>query len=99
MAVSVPKYYDKGDMVSLNAQFYKKDGTPGDPTSVILKIKDPTGVQLSPTAVRTDVGSFFYDLATDLMDPTGRWEYRFEGTGAVQTVEEGAFFLRETDFT
>lgn len=97
--VHVPKTYDPGDMISLHAQFYNKDGTVGDPTTVVLKIRNPLGIQTQFTPEHDDVGSYSYDLLTVLTDPSGRYEYRFEGTGNVTVAQEKAFFLNPSDFS
>lgn len=99
MKTIVPRTYDPGDMISLNAQFYKKDGTVGDPTTVVLKIRNPLGIQSNITPTHDGVGAYSYDYATDLTDPTGRYTYRFEGAGAVTSAEEKAFFLNPSDFS
>lgn len=99
MTFTVPKTYDPGDMVSLNAQFYKEDGTVGDPSVVVVKVKDPTGVQVSHTPTHVGTGTYKYDYQTNLGDPEGRYEYRFEGTGVITSAEEKAFFLNPSDFS
>lgn len=99
MTFTVPKTYDPGDMISLNALFYKEDGTLGDPSSVALKVRNPLGLQATYTPTRLSVGSFKYDYQTDIGDPEGRYEYRFEGTGVITSAEEKSFFLNPTDFT
>lgn len=96
---ALPNSYDKGDTVSMNALYFKKDGTLGDPTSAVLKIKDPSGLQTSHSPVRDSVGTYHFDLVTDLTDQAGLWEYRFEGTGAITSAEEKQFWLRETQFS
>lgn len=99
MTPSVPKVYDHGDMITLSAVFYKKDGTLGDPTAVVLKIRNPLGVQSSQTPTRDSLGSYSFDFATTFSDPAGKYEYRFEGTGAITTAEEKSFVLRPTEFS
>lgn len=96
---TVPKTYDPGDMISLNAQFYNKGGDPADPTNVFLKVRSPLGLQATYSPTRTGTGSYYYDYNTDLTDPTGKYSYRFEGTGAVKSAEEKVFFLNPSDFT
>jgi hypothetical protein len=96
--IEVPKTYDPGDMISLNAQFYKEDGTVGDPTTVVLKIRSPLGLQNTYTPTHDGVGAYSYDYETDLLDASGRYTYRFEGTGAITSAEEKAFYLNPSDF-
>lgn len=95
----VPKTYDPGDMISLNAQFYDENGDLADPTTVVLKVRNPLGVQNSFAPVHLSVGDFQYNYNTDLTFPTGRYEYRFEGTGAIISAEEKSFYLNPSDFT
>lgn len=94
----VPKSYDKGDQIQLNAVFKKEDGTLGDPTTVVVKIIDPAGNQTEFTPERDDLGQYHYDLDTDLTFLDGYWEYRFEGTGAVTSAGEHQFYIRKTQF-
>lgn len=96
---AVPKTYDKGDTIRLGAQFYDEVGVLADPTDVELKIRNPIGSVSTPTVLRMSTGVYYYDLTTSISDPHGRWEYRFEGTGAVTSAEEAAFFLRRSDFS
>lgn len=95
----VPKTYDPGDMITLTAQFYDRNGSLADPTTVVLKIRNPLGVQLPHSPTRSSPGSYYYDYDTALGDPTGRYTYRFEGTGAVTSAEEKVFFLNPSDFS
>jgi len=96
---AVPKTYDPGDTISMNALFFNKQGVKTDPTSVVVKIRKPDGTQVQFTPTHTTTGAYNYDYVSSLSDPVGRWEYRFEGTGTVTTAEEGAFFLRQSEFT
>lgn len=96
---TVPRTYDPGDMISLNANFKNKLGALADPSSVVVKVRDPEGNQSSFTPVKSAVGVYYYDYVTEIGDPVGHYEYRFEGTGAITSAEEGAFVLRATEFT
>lgn len=98
MTFTVPKTYDPGDMISLNALFYKEDGTLGDPSSVVLKVRDPLGVQTNESPTRLSTGSYKFDYQTAIGDPEGRYVYRFEGAGTITSAEEKSFFLNPTDF-
>ena len=95
----VPNTYDKGDTINLNARFYNKLGQLADPTSVTLKIRNPHGTITTPSPTHDGTGLYSFDLITALSDLTGRWEYRFEGTGAVTSAEERVFYLRGSDFS
>ncbi len=99
MAFTVPKTYDPGDMISLNAVFYKEDGTLGDPSGVVLKIRDPLGIQTPHSPTRDSLGQYSFKYQTDLGDPEGKYIYRFEGTGLITSAEEKAFYLNPSSFT
>lgn len=97
--IQVPRTYDPGDMISLHAQFYNEAGQPADPTDVALKVRTPLGIQINYSPDHTGLGAFKYDLITSLTDATGKYTYRFEGTGAVTSAEEKVFFLNPSDFS
>lgn len=97
--IAVPKTYDPGDMITLYAQFYDKDRNPADPTDCVLKIRNPLGVQQTFIPIHDGDGKYHYDFDTNLSYSTGRYTYRFEGTGAVTSAEEKVFFLNPSDFS
>lgn len=97
--ITVPKTYDKGDMVTLGANFYNTTKQLTDPTAVVLKVIDPEENQTIHIPVHDSIGTYHYDLDTSLTDLTGIWKYRFEASGTVTGAEEGAFYLRWSDFS
>lgn len=80
-------YYAINQLVHLTAAF-TVSGVATDPTTVVCKTTDPTGVKTSPAAVKDSTGNYHYDLAAAI---PGRYYYRFEGTGTCQAASE-AFF-------
>lgn len=70
-------------------------GTPTDPTTVTLRIEDRDGnvsAYAYPAAVsKVSVGRYRYDYVPA---KTGRFTYRWEGTGAAQAAAEGTFYVR-----
>lgn len=89
--------YDKGDVVRLGATFTDAATPPvnADPTAVVLRVRTPAGVTSTPVAVKDGVGLYHHDLT---LDTAGEWLYRWEGTGAVATAEEGTIYVRATQF-
>ena len=85
-------YYDVGDAVRLTAQFVNADGDPADPTEVTLTLQHPSGTQVITGPNSDGVGSYYYDL---ILNEAGTWMYRWAGTGAVTTAEEGQLEVRE----
>lgn len=89
--------YDKGDLVRLSVAFVNSAGTATDPTTVTLKVKTPAGAISTYTYALSQVtksatGSYYKDVSLNV---SGRWWYRWEGTGAVETAEEGWLEVRE----
>lgn len=89
--------YDKGDVVRLTGTFTDASTPPvlADPTTVVLRLRNPAGVTSTPATVKDSVGVYHYDLS---LDTVGEWAYRWEGTGAVQTAEEATLYVRATRF-
>jgi len=81
--------YNKGDAVRLSATF-TVGGAATDPTTVTLKVRDPSGNVATYTYALAEItkdatGQYHKDVS---IDETGRWEYRWVGTGAVATAQE-----------
>lgn len=87
--------YDIGDRVRLSATF-EVDGTPTDPDTIVVKVRDPSGNESSDTPTKEDTGDYYFDLT---LDEDGVWYFRFEGTGAAEAAEESTFTVRTTHFT
>ena len=83
--------YDIGDLVHLTAGFVDANGAQADPTTVQLTIKRPTGTD-TVTPTNTGIGAYYYDVP---ITEAGTWTYRWAGTGAVTTAEEGSFTVRQ----
>lgn len=89
--------YFVGSAVVLSATFTTPTKALVDPTSVRLRVKDPTGVEVdynSPTYV--SAGIYTQQIVPTL---TGTWSYRWEGTGAVVVTLEAKFEVKPTAFT
>lgn len=93
--------YTLNEVVRISGQLADLDGTPGDPGGVVVKWRNPLGTIASktygadPEVVRTGVGAYCLDIATNA---EGIWHYRFESTGARQAAQEGRFTVRESQF-
>ncbi|MGE3622492.1 MAG: hypothetical protein AB7H77_01280 [Bdellovibrionales bacterium] len=86
--------YDRGDLVRLSAGFADIDGTPGDPSTVTLRVKKPDATVTVHTypgdVTKSGTGTYYFDLP---LTDSGDWYYRFEGTGAVQAAGEQGFHV------
>jgi|WetSurSiteA1Bulk_404760.scaffolds.fasta_scaffold10343_2 hypothetical protein len=87
--------YDVGDSVRISGSFAVL-GTATDPTTVALKIKPPTGSIVAydysqAEITRSALGKFYKDV---IVDQSGKYYYRWEGTGQCTAAEEGSFLVR-----
>ena len=91
--------YDVGDSIRLKA-YFKREDVLTDPTSVVLKVKDPTGATTiydygASEVTRETTGTYYKDI---IVEDSGRWNYRFEGSGSVTATEEYYFVVERTWF-
>lgn len=88
-----------GSLSSPAGGFRDANGVLADPTTVVLKYRP--GVSASPITVsspiRDGVGLYHYDLDTTGF-PTDVWTYYWDGTGAVQAIDENSFSVRGLPF-
>jgi uncharacterized protein YfaS (alpha-2-macroglobulin family) len=88
--------YDPGSTVRLGATF-RTQGAFADPTTVTLKVKDPTGTVTTfthPASLTKDAtGRYHRDITPNV---PGQWYYRYFATGAVEATIEETFRVRET---
>ena len=91
--------YDVGDSIRLAASFNIKNVLT-DPSSVTLKVQDPSENEDSYTygaaqITKDATGQYHKDIT---LDEVGTWYFRFEGTGAAVAAGEGNFEVRATEF-
>ena len=87
--------FDIGDKLRLTGTF-TVSAVNTDPTAVVLQVKDPTGNVTTYTyalaeIVKSATGVYYRDVS---IDESGVWYYRWSGTGAVETAEEGRIQVR-----
>ena len=87
--------YHISQLVRISATF-TVGGAATDPTTVTLRIKDPSGNKTVYTYALAEItkdsaGVFHKDIT---VDEAGCWYYRWEGTGTVQAVDEDYFYVR-----
>jgi hypothetical protein len=92
--MSVKNSYDQGDRVRLRAQFVR-DGVNVAPGSVILKVKNPAGVETQPVLTNPSSGVYVAEVDVDL---AGTWTYGFFSDGANKGAAEKAFFVKDSSF-
>lgn len=62
-----------------------------DPTTVTCVVRPPNGPVINPAVTRKGLGEYSAEVNASV---PGIWAYRFVGTGASATAQEGAFFVR-----
>lgn len=92
--------YDVGDKVRTQVSF-TDDGVVTDPSAITYKFKTPAGVTTTYVygtdvqLVKLSTGIYYVDLTIAL---EGRYDWRFEGTGALVAAYEGSFWVRLSEF-
>jgi hypothetical protein len=88
-----------GDLVKFEATFVDEDDLPVDPTTVTLKVMDPSGnideYTYSASVSRDDVGIYWKNVA---VDEPGDWRGWWESTGTGQGAEQTQFVVEPTPF-
>ena len=93
--------YDKGDRVRLSAAFTNLSDVATDPTTVVVKIKDPSGNVATSTygvdaaVVKDSTGNYHIDLD---IDESGIWHHRWTGTGTIVAAGEADISVRKSNF-
>jgi hypothetical protein len=85
--------FDIGDTAHLAITFADLNGTPTNPSTVVLTIQDPAGTQTTPSAANDGAGLYHYDLALAL---SGIYRFKWTGSGAINAVEEGEIAVKES---
>ena len=92
--------HNKGDLVRISCDFTNIAGTATDPTTVELKVTDPSGNTATYTYAGGDItkastGSFYKDVEAD---EEGDWLYHWLSSGDAQGADEGQFVVQPTRF-
>lgn len=102
--VATVNNYVKGSMARLSVDPdnpFKLLDTVTDPTVVQFKISNPVGVETiytynqDPELKRSATGVYYVDY---VLDVSGEWTYRFEGSGNFIAVAEGMVFVEPSSF-
>lgn len=73
------------------------NGVATDPTTITVRVKDPTGAEATytltstPPVVKDSVGNYHLDITAGI---PGTWSYHCEGTGAAQASDDEQFSVR-----
>lgn len=88
--------YDKGDQERLQVTWRNAAGALTD-TTTVLKLRDPSGTitTLTPTSGGAGTGNYYYDKT---WDQSALWTWRFIASGALVAEEQGAAWVRYSNF-
>ena len=86
------KFYDIGDIVTVDATFRDEDGALASPATVEAHIKKPDGSVVELTPSEDSEGVFSAEVEPDT---AGDWWYSFDGEGGLQASEERRFVVRQ----
>jgi len=87
--------YDTGDLVRITNTFTNFAGAGTNPTTVVLTIRTPAGVDSTPATVSDGSGVYRYDLT--LAEPD-EYFYRWTGTGVIVTAIEDVVVVQTSMF-
>lgn len=98
----MPNTYDVGDLVRVTGTFTDSDGSAVDPTALKIYYKAPGGTITEKLyGTDTDVikdSTGVYHLDIDI-NASGRWFYRFVGTGSAQAADEYWFNIERLNIS
>ena len=85
--------YVQGQLVRIWLRFKNASGTLTDPTTVTVKVEDPSGNTDTYTyalsqVIKDSTGVFYYDVT---VDEKGVWYYRGVGTGTIVAAGQDKF--------
>jgi len=95
--MTIPNKYDVGDLVRFQSIF-TVDDVPTNPTAVFLFVKHPNGITSSYTTsdlTNSETGTFYLD---QLLNNSGRWDYRFASSGTVVSSDEYFLLVERSEF-
>ena len=94
--------YHIGDPVRVSGVFKDFSDNLADPTTVTLRVLDPSGNETSystddspNTVEKTSTGNYYVDVP---VSERGDWRYRWEAAGNIQGAEPGQFVVAPSYF-
>lgn len=94
--------YQPGNVVKMSVLFTNNatPPVPTDPTTIILRVTDPTGVETPYTYALSQVtkdGVGAYSMQLEVLI-AGYWNYRWEAEGTVTAATESRFLVSDSSF-
>ncbi len=94
--------YQEGTLIQITGTFTNKDGAAADPSTILVKVKDPIGAETTYTyGVDVNVTKASTGVYNATLTPAiaGLWWYRWEGTGALIAQDEASFTVKLPNVT
>lgn len=82
-----------GNRIVLTGEFATLAGSPVDPTTVIVTVETPDGVDTDYIPVSDETGTWTLDYLIPDTAPSGKAWFRFRGTGACTAAAESYFTI------
>jgi len=100
--VSSTKTFDIRDRPRITARFTNLDGDPQTPTSIMVKVKRPSGEEVTYTSpdgsiTTPSVGAVVFEFPS-VLDADGMWHVRIIGAAGVNAAAETSFSVRPSAF-
>lgn len=86
--------YKIGDQIRISVRIIRL-GVKSDPTSILLRIKNPSNIQTIYAPLKSSIGEYYYDLS--LLE-SGNWYYKWEASGDASGVDEGSIYVEKSKF-
>ena len=101
--MSSMRTYDIGDRPRITARFTNLDGVPETPTSIVVKVKHPSGTEVSYSSPHASItspvaGAVVFEFPS-VLDVDGTWHVRVIGAAGVNAAAETPFSVRPSAFT
>jgi len=94
--------YEPGNTVTVSVMFTTNavPKVPVDPTTIVLRVTDPIGLETAYTygvdsVIKNSTGSYSFLIDALL---SGIWSYRWEGDGVVDAASESRFLVKQSSF-
>lgn len=100
--MSSTRTYDIRDRPRVTARFTNLDGDPETPTSIVVKVKYPSGAEVTYTSPHASIttpstGAVVFDFPA-VLDADGVYHLRIIGAAGVNAAAETSFIVRPSAF-
>jgi len=94
--------FDIGDRPRVTATFTDIDGTPATPSTIVVKVRNPAGIETTYTSpdatITTPATGTVRFTWPEPLDTPGVWAVRIAGTAGVEAAAETTFRVAPSSF-